>query len=202
MKYLFNDDFQLLFWIYWELWCELPTRSSTCHFPTFDGGAAWRRVEGATSRCEWGPVAETVGSRSWKRTQTCCYWQVLPFNHKSDFSVTAVLQSIPDRSQRLNPWFEEDLIDLLKTFCTMRQSEDGEGIGERSIVWTVDSIVIIIIIIHSSSGSICNCNHVFNALLQNPPQTMLFTISVASQRHQTAIQSYLYGQGEANTAVK
>lgn len=33
-------------------------------------------------------------------------------------------------------------------------------------------------------------------------QTKLFTISVASQRHQTAIQSYLYDQGESNTAVK
>lgn len=37
---------------------------------------------------------------------------------------------------------------------------------------------------------------------KNPPQTILFTISVASQRHQMAIQSYLYVQGEANTAVK
>lgn len=46
----------------------------------------------------------------------------------------------------------------------LRQSEGREGIGEMRTVWTVDSIIII----RSSSDSICDCNHIFNALLQKP----------------------------------
>lgn len=48
------------------------------------------------------------------------------------------------------------------------KSEGGEGIGERRAVWTVDSIIMVVLITHSSSDSICDCNHVFNALLQKP----------------------------------
>lgn len=35
MQSLFNDDFQLLFRIYWELWCELPTQIAFKHLSLF-----------------------------------------------------------------------------------------------------------------------------------------------------------------------
>lgn len=52
----------------------------------------------------------------------------------------------------------------------LRQSEVVEGVEERSIVSTVDNIII-----HSSLDSSCNCKHVFNALKQktHPKQCCL-----------------------------
>lgn len=35
MQSLFNDNFQLLFRIYWELWCELPTQIAFKHLSLF-----------------------------------------------------------------------------------------------------------------------------------------------------------------------
>lgn len=68
---------------------------------------------GTTSRRERGSAAETAASRSRKRTQTCCYWQVLPFNHKSDFSLATVPQSIPTFGSLVGEgshWSAEDFL--------------------------------------------------------------------------------------------
>lgn len=54
MQSLFNDDFQLLFRIYWELWYELPTQIAFKHLSLFhiqrrEDGETYR--ERKTSRC-------------------------------------------------------------------------------------------------------------------------------------------------------
>lgn len=157
MKCLFNDDFQLFFGTYWELWCELPTRSSTCHFLTFDGGAC-----GGSDQQVWGCIQPD------SKTQA----DMLPL-------ASATLQPqawlFPGRLRFLNrspidpnvwiPGLRRILLIRPKTFCTMVAAKRRQGgvVDKRSAVWTVCGISVIII--HSSSVSISSCNHVFNALL-------------------------------------
>lgn len=47
MQTLFNDDFQIIFRIYRELWCELPTQIAFKHLSLFH---IWKRGDGETYR--------------------------------------------------------------------------------------------------------------------------------------------------------
>lgn len=117
----------------------------------------------------WRSSVETCGGRDqqvWGCSQPDSKTQADPSTTSLTFPWSAaVSQSIPDRSKRLDPWFKEDFIDPTEDFLHdgCGKAKAGRGSGERSAVWTVCGIIVIII--HSSSVSIRSCNHVFDALL-------------------------------------
>lgn len=116
---------------------------------------------GTTSRRERGSAAETAASRSRKRTQTCCYWQVLPFNHKSDFSLATVPQSIPTFGSLVGGGSHWSAEDFLHDGCG--KVKTGYWRKEHSLDRRQHHHHH-----HHPQQSVCDCNHVFNALLQKP----------------------------------
>lgn len=101
------------------------------------------------------------------------------------------------------PGLRRILLIRPKTFCTMvaakrrRGGVVGNGAPSGSSAASSSSSSTAV---QSPSAAAITCS--MPSCMKEMLQTKLFSISVASQRHQTAIQSYLYDQGESNTAVK
>lgn len=60
MQRLFNDDFQLLFRIYWELWCELPTQIAFKHLSLFHIRKRGDGRHTGNSRCVLSAAVQTI----------------------------------------------------------------------------------------------------------------------------------------------